>query len=196
MKLILYSLLIVFLLTIFNIYTTSRSTLSSAVTKVDSTNLPEYTPSIMVGQPIKLVIPKLSIDTSIESVGLDEKGNMDVPKDADQVGWYNLGYKPGQKGSAVLAGHLDRANGEPAVFYDLKDLKTNDEITIIDQYQQKYTYLVTEIKTYSTNDFPLNEIFAADDETRLNLITCAGKFNNENQNYSHRTVVKTILKSE
>ncbi len=185
---------LIFLISAFSIFANYRPTLSSAITELSSTNLPEATPNI--GLPIKLIIPKISVDTSIESVSLDAKGNMDVPKDADQVGWYNLGYKPGQKGSAVLAGHLDRANGKPAIFYKLNDLKPKDEITIIDEYQQKYTYIVTDINTYNTNEFPLDEIFAANDKTRLNLITCAGKFNNQNQNYSHRTVVKTELKTE
>ena len=69
--------------------------------------------------PQTLHIPKINVAAAIEQVGLDTQGRMDVPEDADNVAWYKLGYKPGQKGNAVLAGHYDKETGEPAVFWDI-----------------------------------------------------------------------------
>ncbi len=60
-----------------------------------------------VSFPKILSIPKLEVNAEIETVGLDNKGAMDVPKNAMNVAWYNLGPKPGEKGNAVMAGHLD-----------------------------------------------------------------------------------------
>lgn len=48
---------------------------------------------------------------------MDAKGNMDIPKRDENVAWYQIGYYPGSKGNAVIAGHYDTATGSPAVFY-------------------------------------------------------------------------------
>src|SRR5260221_1494026 len=60
------------------------------------------TPTPLVGIPVEMRIPKLHMDAQIESVGLDSHQRMDVPKKVNDVAWYNLGSKPGEKGSAVI----------------------------------------------------------------------------------------------
>ncbi len=150
---------------------------------------------VVVEKPSNFSIPSLNVNASVESVGLDKKGNMDVPKDDMNVAWYNLGYKPGEKGSAVLAGHYDTRNGGPAVFNKLNQLKEGESIFINDAEGNKLEYEVEDIKTYPFDKFPLNEVFASDDEYRLNLITCEGTFNKSARNYSHRTVVYSKLKN-
>lgn len=148
------------------------------------------------GLPVTFSIPKLGVkNAAVESVGLDKENKMDVPKDADNVGWYNLGAKPGEIGSAVMAGHLDKKDGSPAVFYNIKDLKQGDEISVSDEDGNNYTFIVTDVKTYELSKFPLEEVFAKNDKARLNLITCEGTFNKSSQLYSHRLVVYSELKS-
>jgi sortase A len=149
---------------------------------------------VVVEKPSTFSIPSLNVNASVESVGLDKKGNMDVPKDDMNVAWYNLGYKPGEKGSAVLAGHYDTRTGGPAVFYNLNKLKPGDSIFIDDENGNKLEYEVEETKTYPFDQFPLKAVFASNDEYRLNLITCEGTFNKSARNYSHRTVVYSKLK--
>lgn len=147
----------------------------------------------IVGLPIKLEIPNIDVSTEVEYVGLDSKRNMDVPKDAANVGWYNLGPKPGELGSAVMAGHLDDPNGNPAVFWDLKKLQKGDEIKISDENGNINTFKVSRIETYPFNEFPLQEVFADISGKYLNLITCEGEFDKATKNYSERTVVYSEL---
>lgn len=146
-----------------------------------------------IALPSVLSIPKLGIEATVESVGLDAKKNMDVPKLAQNVGWYNLGVKPGEKGNAVMAGHLDTATGAPAVFYKLDELQIGDEVSVKDEVGNEYTYMVTGKRTYVADTFPLQEVFGATEKYRLNLITCSGQFNNAANNYSHRTVIYSEL---
>lgn len=146
-----------------------------------------------VSQPQSLNISKLNINTTIESVGKDSEEKMDVPKDADNVAWYNLGPKPGEKGNAVLAGHFDRVDGSPAVFYYLNNLEVGDELEITDGNNNKFKYKVTDKKVYPADSFPLQEVFGATDKSRLNLITCEGTFNQSAKSYSHRTVIYSEL---
>jgi LPXTG-site transpeptidase (sortase) family protein len=143
----------------------------------------------IIGIPQKISIPAINVDTSIEQVALDPQGNMDVPKTDYTVGWYKLGFKPGQKGSAVLSGHLDKKDASPAVFWKLSDLKAGDKIITTDVNGKSYTFTVTHLVEYPYDALPLNEIFAASDKANLNLITCKGNWNDTTKIYSHRLVV-------
>jgi sortase A len=145
------------------------------------------------GTPKTLSIPKIKVNATIESVGLDPERKMDVPKDSDNVAWYNLGPKPGSVGSAVIAGHKDEASGAPSVFWDLKNLETGDEIIVTDGNGNDYTYSVIDKKEYPDAAFPLQKVFNTNGKPYLNLITCEGVFNKSTRNYSHRTVVYSEL---
>lgn len=160
--------------------------------------LPSETPSsnvqgVNVSNPQTLNIQKIKVSAAVESVGQDSERRMDVPKDADNVAWYNLGVRPGERGNAVLAGHFDRVDGSPAVFYNLNSLNIGDEIEVVDASNNRFKYKVTDKKTYPTERFPLQEVFGETDRYRLNLITCEGTFNQSAQSYSHRTVIYSEL---
>lgn len=143
--------------------------------------------------PTHINIPAIGVDAIVESVGLDEQGKMDVPQKNENVAWYNLGYKPGEQGSAVMAGHFDTVTGAPAVFYNLSRLKKGDIITVTDLNGETYTYTVNQTIIYPYNKLPLQQIFASNDSSVLNLITCEGTFNQTTHNYSDRTVVSADL---
>jgi LPXTG-site transpeptidase (sortase) family protein len=145
-------------------------------------------------QPLRFVIPKIDVDTHVESVAQDAKGNMDVPKDAENVGWYNLGFKPGEKGNAVLAGHFDDPTGAPAVFYNLDELEPGDELEVFDENNKKYIYTVTRKEKYPVDAFPVPTVFGPSEKSMLNLITCEGTFSKSAATYSHRLVVFSELK--
>ncbi len=166
---------------------TSHSVLSIKTQQPIPTK-PQQTTEV-IDTPQHLSIPAINVDTTIEQVALDTKGNMDVPKTDYTVGWYKLGYKPGEKGNAVFAGHLDKADGSPAIFWKLSDLKTGDKIITTDLNNKSYTFTVTRLVKYPYDAFPLNEIFGSSDKARLNLITCNGTWNSTTKNYSNRLVV-------
>lgn len=139
--------------------------------------------------PKKLRIEKLKIDASLEHVGMDDKGNMDVPKEPMNAAWYQLGFAPGEKGSAVIAGHFDDPNGDPAVFYSLDKLRSGDEIDVELQSGKTLTYIVEKTARHPFDSFPLQEVFNTTDKPRLNLITCDGVFDKSQSTYLHRFVV-------
>jgi sortase A len=147
-----------------------------------------------VGLPVSISIEKVGVNASIEHVGLDEKRNMDVPKQVENVAWYNLGPKPGERGSAVIAGHFDDPGGNPAVFYDLNKLNEGDSITVTDENNKTYVFVVTGIEEFDFDKFPLQEVFADQSGTKLNLITCGGSWNETAGTYNKRIVVYTELK--
>lgn len=150
---------------------------------------------VVIDNPQRIRIPAINVDADIEHVGLDEQRNMDVPKNEANVAWYMLGYKPGQTGNSVMAGHLDTRTGAPAVFYNLKDLSPGDEIIVTGDNREELTYVVAGKATYPYDQFPLEEVFGATSKQRLNLITCEGVFNSAQRIYSHRVVVYSELET-
>lgn len=175
--------------------TLSLSVLTSSPISTQS-NISSPTPEVAgvnVAVPLTLRISKINVNTSVESVGQDNEGKMDVPKNYNNVAWYNLGVKPGDRGNAVLSGHFDTQSGNPAVFYYLNNLQIGDEIEVFDGNNNLFRYRVTNKAIYPENNFPLQEVFGATDKYRLNLITCDGTFNQASRSYSHRSVVYSEL---
>jgi LPXTG-site transpeptidase (sortase) family protein len=176
---------------LLNRRTQSSNAFLSPFSSVVSTASPE--PDI--AKPVTFEIPKLNINTKVENVAQDKEGRMDVPKDFKNVGWYEPGFKPGQNGSAVMAGHFDTATGAPAVFYKLTSLEVGDEIYITDSSNTKRKFIVTAKESYDYDKVPMQKVFGEQGRSQLNLITCAGEWDAGNKNYSRRTVIFSVLSS-
>ncbi len=161
--------------------------LSTNNTQRQQTSVP--TPGI----PQTLDIPRINLHAAVQSVGMDSQGRMDVPSNNYDVAWYNLGYKPGQNGSAVIDGHLDTSTGAPAVFWSVSSLQQGDKIIVTDSNGQQYTFVVDQTVKYPYNQVPLQQVFGSSDTPMLNLITCTGTWDAGNHNYSERTVVYSKL---
>src|SRR5262249_38251112 len=128
------------------------------------------------------------VDARIAPVGLDPTGAMDVPGTADEVAWYELGPRPGERGNAVLAGH-NVWNGRPGAFANLRKLKARDRVDLVKSMQKPFPYRVERVDSYSADKAPLGEVFGASQEPVLTLITCAGRPDAQG-NYPDRLVVR------
>ncbi|HVV39349.1 MAG TPA: class F sortase [Candidatus Paceibacterota bacterium] len=145
---------------------------------------------------MRLRIPAIALDARVQSVGVSKSGNMAVPTNYTDVGWYRGGTKPGDIGSAVINGHVDNGFGLPAVFRHLTDLSVGSDIFIETAGGKELHFVVTDIETYAASDVPLDELFNRSDTARLNLITCAGEWLPDRQAYDHRTVVYSELMND
>ncbi len=159
---------------------------------------PTIDPFTLAGVPTRLEVPSLGIDTYIEQVGLTPDRAMDVPKEWQNVGWYDKGYRPGEQGNAVIAGHLDTTSGGPAVFWDLDQLLPGDEVNVTYSNGDRYTFIVQESGEYSYNaeGEVIDLIFGDSPTNDLNLITCQGNWDRSNSTYDKRLVVFTSLVPE
>ncbi|MFC7785062.1 class F sortase [Rossellomorea sp. GCM10028870] len=145
--------------------------------------------------PAILSIPKLDLEAPIKGFGLDKEGNMELPDNGKDVAWFEPGFQPGEKGNAVLAGHVDDEK-KAAVFFELKELEPGDEIHLQDEDGDTMTFVVREKVAYQKDDAPLRTIFGPSEKRMLNLITCTGYFDREIHNYVERLVVFTELAEE
>ncbi len=150
-------------------------------------------------QPATLRIPALHIDTSILSVGTTATGQMDAPLSNainspywTSVFWYQKGAAPGQAGNAVIAGHVDRVGGDPAIFWFLSHLKPHDTLSVVTVGQQELRFSVDHVVRYAANASSsdvLGAVFGPTTAHHLNLITCSGVWTGNG--YDERLVVFT-----
>jgi sortase A len=138
-----------------------------------------------------LRIPSINLDVPVESVGVTPEGAMDVPAGPANAAWFNLGPRPGSKGSAIIDGHFGSKDGIPAVFDDLNKLQKGDKIYVLDSKGISTTFVVRELKVYSKDDDTSKVFGSSDGEAHLNLITCAGAWDNIKKTHSDRLVVFT-----
>ncbi len=141
--------------------------------------------------PMRLKIPKISVDAAIDYVGLNPEGDLDVPNGYDSAGWYKDGPYPGHPGSAVMDGHFGRADKGVAIFDNLHQLQKGDKLSVTDIKGITTNFVVTGSRTYGPGE-DATAVFRSDDgKPRLNLITCQGSWDNSQGGYVARLVVFT-----
>ncbi len=138
--------------------------------------------------PIRLQIPKLQLDTRVLNVGLTKDGSMNMPSSMTEAGWYKYGALPGNTGTAVIGGHLYGFHGIPGVFSKLNKLVPGDTITVTESNGLAVSFVVRETRSYPQTDRPA-EVFNSPSGSHLNLITCAGAWDSQEQRFAQRFVV-------
>ena len=146
-------------------------------------------------QPVTLGVPSVGINSFIEPLGTLPNGDMATPTQNPWVdsGWYSAGPHPGEQGSAVIDGHLDRPGGAPAVFWYLRNIHAGDAVYVTEKNGAQLRFHVTHIAYYAPQDAPLQDIFGNRSGTYLNLITCAGDWIPDQHQTTLRLVVYTTL---
>ena len=153
---------------------------------------PEQAQIVVVGLPARLKIPAIDVDAPIEYVGLTPNGAMGIPKGPSDVGWFELGPRPGEDGSAVMAGHYGTwKSGQGSVFDNLHKLSQGDKIYIVDDKGMTTTFVVRESRRYDPEADAAEVFTASDEKPHLNLITCEGAWNKASKSYPQRLVVFT-----
>lgn len=143
------------------------------------------------GLPVRLKIPEINIDSAVEHVGITSDKAMDTPKNLNNVAWFNLGPRPGESGSAVIAGHYGWKNGKASVFDNLYRLREGDKLSIEDDNGVIISFVVRKSLRYDLKA-DASDIFSSNDgKPHLNLITCEGTWDEGYQSYPDRLVVFT-----
>lgn len=139
--------------------------------------------------PTRLTIPALQIDAHVQHVGITKGGAMATPSNFRDVAWYRHGAVPGGRGSAVIAGHVDNGLGLSGVFKHLADVEVGDEIVVEREDGSVARFRVSGKRSYPYNEVPVDVVFNPSGSPRLNLITCEGRWLEEDKTYDQRLVV-------
>ncbi len=151
------------------------------------------------GEPDRLVIPAIDLDTAIVDVGwevVERSGRRSTAwQTADNAAGRHLNSaRPGEQGNVVLSGHHN-TKGEVFRRISQQELAVGDAIYLYDAQGQRHTYQVTEVTE------PLLEVGASEaqrlanaryiqptSDARVTLVTCWPYWTN-----THRIVVVGVL---
>lgn len=125
----------------------------------------------------RIRIPEIKVDAPVMAVGLDAQGFIDAPppQDPNLAGWYLNGISPGQRGSAVIVGHVDNARG-PAVFYGLGSLRKGNHIEVERYDGRTAVFEVYGVEVFSKSTFPGSRVYGDTGQPELRVITCGGGY--------------------
>lgn len=140
--------------------------------------------------PLRVDIPSISVRAPLTRLGLTPDGRLQAPppQDANLAGWYADGTPPGAVGTALIAGHVDNADG-PAVFYGLGALRKGAAVEVPRRDGFTAVFTVDAVEVYEGPGFPDEKVYGPADRPELRLITCGGTFDEEAGAYTGNVVV-------
>ncbi len=164
---------------------------SSAVDLAGLPTMPAEAVATPVGAPVQIAIPDLGVDSPVVQVGLEDDGSMGLPG-ASEAGWYQYGQRPGQpQGSAVIAAHVDY-NKKPGVFLKLNQLPVGAQVIVTDDAGVARPFVITERFQVEKGELPTEELFRAQGEPVLTLVTCGGSFSKARHSYADNIVLRAV----
>ncbi len=129
---------------------------------------------------------------SLSELGLNPDNTVQVPTNFAQPGWYKYGPAPGQRGSAVILGHVDSYRGL-AVFFYLDRLRPGDQVIVTSANGRTLTFSVIGLRMYAKSAFPDRLVYGPRPYAALQLVTCGGVFDHQEGSYLSNIVVYTAL---
>jgi hypothetical protein len=147
-----------------------------------------------VGRPRRLRIPSIGVDSRLQPLGRNADGSVEVPLEWQVAGWFAEGPSPGERGPAVILGHVDSRTG-PAVFYRLRELQPGDAILVNHAHGRVTKFLVDSVEQFDKNRFPTQAVYFPTLEPVLRLITCGGDFDHSSGHYRDNVIAFASLTS-
>ncbi|MFD5650500.1 class F sortase [Streptomyces sp. NPDC127039] len=141
-------------------------------------------------KPVRLLIPEISVDAPFTDLAIGDKGQLQPPPagDTNLVGWYAKGVSPGEKGTSIIAGHVDTKTSA-AVFARLDQLDKGDKFQVRRADGRSATFVVDSLETFAKDEFPSDRVYGDAERPEVRLITCAGDYDHKVKDYTDNLVV-------
>lgn len=142
--------------------------------------------------PRFLTVEGTTINMAIVEVGVGPNGAMEIPEPFNEAGWYRFGPAPGAAaGAAVVAAHVDTTS-DAAPFSQLKSLAPGTLVTVRREGAEALNFRVTGVELMAKEAFDGSSIFRRDGLPQLKLVTCGGRWLDEQQNYGDNVIVTAV----
>jgi sortase (surface protein transpeptidase) len=138
--------------------------------------------------PVRIEIPSIGVASSLGQLGRAADRTVEVPTRWEEAGWYALGPRPGDPGSAVILGHVDSKSG-PAVFFRLRELRRGDQVKVTRADGSSVRFVVQRTAQYDKQRFPTDEVYYPTLTSTLRLVTCGGEFDATEGHYRSNIIV-------
>jgi hypothetical protein len=147
-------------------------------------------PASHAAAPSRVTVAALGVDVSVVPVGLDGRGNMELPSNPATAGWYEYGPAPASPaGATVVAAHVDSLAYGIGPFSALADAAPGTEIVVTDGAGVVRTYAVSTVDTTSKPDVVWASVFDRSGPPRLVLVTCGGEFDYTARHYLSNVII-------
>jgi hypothetical protein len=138
---------------------------------------PEALPPVLPGSaPVAVRIPAVGASSELLHLGLRPDGSLEVPPTGPgaPASWYTSSPTPGERGPAVLLGHVNATDGGPGVFAGLRGLAPGDTVEIARADGSTAVFVVDRGEQYAKDAFPTRAVYGNTAGAELRLITCDG----------------------
>ncbi|MDI5971724.1 class F sortase [Streptomyces sp. SL13] len=127
--------------------------------------------------PTEVRIPALGVNAPLTTVASEPDGGIGAPPPAykNLAGWYTDGPSPGERGTAVIDGHVDNMQG-PAVFYGLGALHKGNTVQVTRSDGSTAVFTIYGVQVFAKDSFPGDEVYGDLGGPELRVITCGGGF--------------------
>ena len=144
--------------------------------------------------PIEIRIPGIGVNAPVMKVGRAADGTVEVPPLAEHnlTGWYRYGPSPGQRGPAVILGHVDSTAGI-SVFYHLRNMHAGEKVYVTLADGKVAMFTVDGLQRVAKDAFPTASVYGTAGYPSLRLITCGGPFDQATGHYVDNIIVYAHL---
>lgn len=143
--------------------------------------------------PVQLVASTVGVRMGVVAKGVSDDGQMDLPADPRRVGWYRFGPSPtAERGSAVLAGHVDSKRFGVGPLSRLREIAKGDVIRVVTSDGRTIRFRTTSVRSIDKDELPLDAVFERAGPLRLRIVTCGGDYDRRDGGYQDNVVVTAV----
>lgn len=143
--------------------------------------------------PKLIKIPSIRVNARVKRITVNSSNMLELPKNVFDAGWYDGSAKPGENGVTLIDGHVSGPT-QHGVFFYLNRVKVDDRIDIERGDGKIISYKIVSAELYDADKVDMKKVLEPIVKSRrgLNIMTWAGKYIAENQQYDKRLVVYAV----
>lgn len=137
----------------------------------------EGAPDVLpASEPVSVSAPEIGLDSELLHLGLRDDGALEVPSGdpGTPAAWYIHSPTPGERGPAVLLGHVSAYGNNDGVFRRLSELEPGGVVSVEREDGTTAVFEVDRVEEYGKDDFPTDEVYGNTERPELRMITCDG----------------------
>jgi len=159
-------------------------------TPVVANTLDSY--KVAADEPRILRIDSIKLAAKIRPMSVNSAGAIQAPINIYDSGWYTGSSKPGDYGAMFIDGHASGATRQ-GLFAYIDTLQNGAIVSVEKGDGQVLTYKVVHVETVSKDSVDMQKVLRTYNNAKegLNLMTCTGKWINDEKTYDKRAVVYT-----
>ena len=138
--------------------------------------------------PVAVSVPSAGIWAPVIPLGLKRNGEIEVPEDISEAGWWQRGPEPGERGAAMITAHVN-GGGQPGAFANLASVGKGDVIRVRRRDRTTVAFRVNRTERVPKDDFPTQKVYGKTRLPTLRLVTCGGTFDSTSGHYRDNVIV-------